>query len=152
MKRCIKTSETILGHAKKLSDIGAEIEESTQPIVQHLAKLYLFPESRDVDHWREEVATFLNSVPLRKGKNKLPSAQFIYKNTFEANEAYIAQYYNVVCVDYVSDDNPVTRQPRSINDFVNKVKLYYIWLSNNLSRFRVLPNLEIKNELKDLGF
>ena len=152
MRRYTKTSETILGHSKKLSDIGAEIEESTQLIVQHLAKLYLFPESRDVDHWREEVATFLNSVPLRKGKNKLPSAQFIYKNTFEANEAYIAQYYNVVCMDYVCDDNPVTLQPRSINDFVNKVKLYYVWLSNNLSRFRVLPNLEIKNKLKDLGF
>ena len=152
MRRYTKTSETILGHSKKLSDIGAEIEESTQLIVQHLAKLYLFPESRDVDHWREEVATFLNSVPLRKGKNKLPSAQFIYKNTFEANEAYIAQYYNVVCMDYVCDDNPVTLQPRSINDFVNKVKLYYVWLSNNLSRFRVLPNLEIKNKFKDLGF
>ena len=90
----------IYAMSRKKSDIAAYIEEGTQEIILHLIKLYMYPESNNVHHWRREVANFLNNVPRMKGSNKYPSAQFILKNSWSVNADKFEVWYNIVRDDY----------------------------------------------------
>ena len=63
--------------------IENKLEEAAAPLTDHLVKLYLFSDSEYVNHWRQEVYGFLNSVPKLKSNNKLPTFQFIIVLTAE---------------------------------------------------------------------
>lgn len=83
MKRYIRCQ------AKHLSDIGADLEQHTPPVIQALIQLYLYPYVTTTEHWRQEVWANLHSVDLRKGTNKLPKRDFILKNTIVPNRIVI---------------------------------------------------------------
>lgn len=148
MKRYIKNAQAVLGFALHRSEIAARLEENTRILMKHLIKLWMFPTASDVDHWRKEVYSFLNHVPAMKGVNKLPSSEFIFKNTFVANEKFIENLYKIVYQDY-AESYALART--GCNEVHQIIEDYYKWISDTLSQLGDVGYTDVLQELEILG-
>lgn len=148
MKRYIKNAQAILGFALRRSEIAARLEENTRILMKHLIKLWMFPEASETNHWRKEIYSFLNQVPAMKGVNKLPSKEFIFKNTFVINEKFIDDLYEDVYDDYT--DNHILART-NCDAMHQAIKDYYIWMSDILSKRGVVSYKKVLQELEILG-
>ena len=63
----------------ELADSKKDLERSLKPItdniIWHLFKLYLMPNNINRNHWKREIASFLNKVSKLTGSNKYPTAK-----------------------------------------------------------------------------
>lgn len=124
-------SEVIYGMAQKKSDLADILEEPTAIIIEHLIKLYLYPSSQYVSHWKQEIFNFQNKVSKLKHSKKYPSAAFIYNNTYKINSKYIEKWMENIVEDYKLENI----RPDRLNSREVKIKIeeYYRWLAANLS-------------------
>ena len=77
----IYSSEYIFSMSMSRKDLASRLEETTIPLIEHLIKLYIYPNlSEYVSHWRQEVYEFLHSVSRIKGKNIFPCRNFPLKD------------------------------------------------------------------------
>ena len=129
-------------------DIAAKLEETTRQLVKHLIKLYLYPDYKDVQHWRQEVYSFLHSISKIKGRNKLPSSRFILANTIQSNLELIAVWYYNILDDYGTPSNSKCSE----TELTRKVSNYYRWLADILSAQGEVSRKSIYNKLSELGF
>lgn len=141
MKRYIRCQ------AKPLSDIGADLEQHTPPVIQALIQLYLYPDVTTTEHWRQEVWANLHSVDLRKGTNKLPKRDFILKNTIVPNMRFIESFVaSVIDKEYEFDPIDV-----DYDDLCGLIDNYFDWLATRLSETRYVACREIYTKLKSIG-
>lgn len=138
----------IYAFSKKLKDIAADLDEKSEQIIIHLIKLYLYPENDSVLHWRQEVYNFLYTIPSIKGKNKLPSADFIFKNTWETGKQWLSSYINHVIGEYGYPDSDTDYSPQEIS---NVCEAYFTWLSEMLSTNKIISRQDVYAELSALG-
>lgn len=148
MKRYIKNAQAILGFALRRSEIAARLEENTRILMMHLIKLWMFPGASEVNHWRNEVYSFLNQVPRLKGVNKFPSSEFIFNSTFVPNESCIDDLYEDVYDDY-TDNHTLDRT--NCDAMHQVIEDYYIWISDILSKRGVVSHKKVLQELEILG-
>lgn len=132
--------------SKSKSELGDFFESRTEVIIEHLIKLYLYPRSRDVEHWRREVANHSSQSFTLKGSHKLPSASFILKNTIQVHRRFIPNYIKCILEEYGSS--------RYSNDdtLVNRIEQYFNWMADQLSTNIKIPYSEIYAELEESGF
>lgn len=128
------------------SVIENQLVNAAGPLTDHLIKLYLFPHSEYVNHWRQEVYGFLSRVPKLKGKNQYPESDFIfdcisvYLDQTEESMHYIAEEYK-------------SHVPERFNstELESILESYLMWLSDILSESGRAHSSAIYSKLEELG-
>ena len=72
--------------------LGRKLADASELLVDHLIKIFMYPNHVSVDHWIQEVHGFLNKVGKLKHNNKFPSIQFILQNTWEIQRRLYRAY------------------------------------------------------------
>lgn len=140
----------IFANAKYKDDIEDMIQDATPQIIEPLAQLYLFPGTKICGHWRKEVWNRIPTMPLLKGRNKLPSAKFIFKNSYELFQFDIDAIVQQA-LDHESDLTPDYERLANMYQFKKIVRTYFTWLSEYLSKHKVVNPTDVYNELDSLG-
>lgn len=141
----------ILGFSYSRSKIAEDLEDNVQPIMTHLIKLWRYPNSDSVSHWRQEIYNFLNRTRRLKGSNKYPSANFIMKNTYDVNKSDISKWLNGVSRVYDGKFEPTSI--RNDADLMNeRIKEYFKWLADVLSVDGYVFPEDVYSKLKELEF
>ena len=153
MKRYIKSK--IYGQATSRKDLGDGLHSSSKPIVQELIKLWIYPNSQYVKHWRSEIRASLQEVDILKHSHKLPSKKFILENTWnEHKKRLFTQYENEVDKILLKESElePDIDRLDNFEEFFDSAESYFIWLSENLSKEGIVKNSDIYKKLEELGF
>lgn len=141
MKRMI-----IYAMSRRLRNIGADLDSKGQRVIDHLIKLYLYPDSKYVNHWKQEVYNFIHSVDSIKGKHKTPSDTFIYDNIYgKYNINYTNNSINAILDDYGDPDFDF-----DFDDIHQFISNYVKWLSVELNQKEVISRKSIYSELDSL--
>lgn len=129
-------------------DVAADLEEHTMPTMTAICQVYLFPGTQYDNHWRNEVWEKLHSVKVFRGTHRLPSADFIYRNTFGTDRRFFKQV-----VQYTIDKEYELKPREYIDyDFLEDVmNQYFRWLSEILSAYRVVGLQDVRLKLEELG-
>lgn len=139
--------EAILGMSTKRKDVGAKIEDHTPQTIIALAQLYLFPYGNRI-HWRKEVWEKFYNVDRFKGSNKLPSGEFILKNSWEVHKDNLDTYLQFALN---KEEDYESRADVNISEFYEIVELYFYWLADILSQFGFVNLNQVKCKLDELG-
>ena len=140
----------IFANAKYKDEIEDMIQDATPQIIEPLAQLYLFPDTEICRHWRQEVWNRIPTMPLLKGRNKLPSAKLIFKNSYELFQFDIDAIVQQA-LDHESDLIPDYERLANMYQFKKLVRTYFTWLSEYLSKHKVVNPTDVYNELDNLG-
>lgn len=145
MKRYITAS------AKKKDEIEDMIQDATPQIIEPLAQLYLFSENYPEykDHWRSEVWNRIPRMPLVKRKNKLPSPELIYANSFELFKDDIEAIMQQA-IEHENKLTPDYSKLCNVYEFKQLVQSYFMWLSGYLSQHKVVNPNDVYNKLDTL--
>jgi hypothetical protein len=73
----------ISGFADSRNQIKTELRSVTKIVMNHLIKVFLYPNVQEQNHWKREIAQSLNDISKQKGKNRFPTAKFLLQNTWE---------------------------------------------------------------------
>lgn len=139
MKRMI-----VYAMSRKLRDIGDDLDNKGKPLIRHLIKIALYPDHTSLNHWIDEIYSFLNQIDTYKGKNKAPSSDFIYNNLYsKGNYRYLYKWIKVIKQDYGDSDV----SDYQVEQFVQN---YIIWLSEELSDNLVVSKSSIRHKLMEL--
>lgn len=149
MKIYIRNTQDIFGFANRKSDIAAMIEENTRELIQHLIKLWIFPDAKDCNHWKQEVYNFLYRVPRLKRSNKFPSKKFILNNTIVVNKDNISALLRIVITDY---KNQYEQKKSEYSTMEEHILLYFDWLAEELSINGKVARNDVYAKLSELGF
>lgn len=149
MKIYIRNTQDIFGFANRKSDIAAMIEENTRELIQHLIKLWVFPDAKDCNHWKQEVYNFLYRVPRLKRSNKFPSKKFILDNTIVVNKDNISALLRIVITDY---KNQYEQKKSEYSTMEEHILLYFDWLAEELSINGKVARNDVYAKLSELGF
>lgn len=149
MKIYIRNTQDIFGFANRKSDIAAMIEENTRELIQHLIKLWVFPDAKDCNHWKQEVYNFLYRVPRLKRSNKFPSKKFILNNTIVVNKDNISALLRIVITDY---KNQYEQKKSEYSTMEERILLYFDWLAEELSINGKVARNDVYAKLSELGF
>lgn len=149
MKIYIRNTQGIFGFANRKSDIAAMIEENTRELIQHLIKLWVFPDAKDCNHWKQEVYNFLYRVPRLKRSNKFPSKKFILNNTIVVNKDNISALLRIVITDY---KNQYEQKKSEYSTMEEHILLYFDWLAEELSINGKVARNDVYAKLSELGF
>lgn len=139
--------KVIIYGSKFKRDISAKLESLSKLVTQHIIALYLFPDSPNRNHWMGEVWSFLNDVPLVRGRNKPPRSRFIYENTWGIQKRYLNVHIQKV-IDKESDYTPITCDKKLLSEILDD---YFRWISDKLSEDSYVSKSEVYDTLKDLG-
>lgn len=149
MKIYIRNTQSILGFATRKSDIAAALEEDTRELIEHLIKLWIFPNAEDCNHWKQEVYNFLYRVPRLKGSNKFPSKKFILHNTIDVNADNISALLRIVISDYT---NRYEQRRSTYSTMEERILLYFDWLAEELSTSGKVARADVYAKLAELEF
>ena len=144
MKYYIKSS------ALKRSDLAADIESKTIPVMNALAQLYYFPNNVNKNHWRKEVWANFHRIQRIKRTNKLPSADFILLNTLECNK----DQFDVVkayVLDKEAEYSPDFERVDNDSRFRDLVRDYFEWLAVQFTSKTEISQVLVYDKLEELG-
>lgn len=132
-----------MGIAKKA--LEGQLISISGELIEHLVKLYMFPDTEYTEHWRAEVYNFLHKSPKLKGTNKPPKAEFIYSciSGYIDEIDEIMQVIATDCTECYQTRFDSYEAEQLIND-------YLLWLSMRLSESAVLSSSEIFTKLEEL--
>lgn len=137
----------IYGFSKPRAELASKIDDQTRPLMETLICLYIFPDNENRNHWRGEVWSLLNKMDLLKGKNKLPSKQFILDNSWELNKKYLDDRIKYV-IDKEDSYEPAEFGKVSLRCTLEE---YFDWLADKLSRQTYVSKQEVYSLLDELG-
>ena len=129
------------------SDLRCKLEETTPMLLEHLIKLYLYPNCEYVNHWKQECYNFLHNVSRLKRSNKLPSAKFILDSTININSELIPYYAKGVMKDYAQS---LGKPTYDIDKLEQKIFNYYEWLAEMLSKYGRIFRTDCYEKLDEL--
>lgn len=110
------------------SEVYRKITDKTPLIVEHFVKLCMYPDSRDCNHWKQEIYSFLNTVPKLRNTKKYPKSSLIMKALTIYNDS-IEGFIRRVTKKYGTDNVSML----SGTDIENRLRLYQTWLADVLS-------------------
>ena len=126
-------------------EVQADLRAAARVIIEHLIKIFLYPDAQENNHWKREVAAALNAVPKMKNSNKLPKAKFILDSSWMAWEDIFYRKVEVVKEDMIEDPINV-----DVDILYGAIDEYFNWISNELSRFGLISYTSIYHEIEYL--
>lgn len=138
-------------YAMQKDKIKNKLIDNTEPVIEHLLKLYLMPEHTSVNHWKQEIATFINKVGNLKGTNKFPKFKQIYDWTYGSyqdvitNPNYLDKMIKTIIYDY---DLEIDYYIEEVVENFNRIcETYFTWLARELSEWGVISKIDIYKTL-----
>lgn len=135
----------ILAMSKPKQAIEYQLYNIADPLIEHLTKIALYPDSDYKNHWVSEVYAFLHIVPLMKGNNKRPKASIILECTWGVwKDSYdtvyslvISEYENSLGETNISQNNAYKFCEEYIEDLAielsNNGKVNSAWVNNKIN-------------------
>lgn len=136
----------IFGMSKNLKSIRNQLTGQSGGIVTHLMKLYKYPDSSAVNHWRGEIFGFIHSISTVKGKNSYPSSDWLF-NTIWDN----IDYNDIGCWEVGMNKQYGLGIAIKSVIFYELCQNYIRWLSNMLSEYGQVSRQQVYDKLKELG-
>lgn len=139
----------IFSNAAKQSDYESKIALIFPEVITHIAKLYLFPNNINKNHWQREIYAFISQVPKLKHSKKFPTAKWIVDKTigeytdrldvFEANLLFLK-----------NSGIPNMRENATALELYEICQSYMNWLAEKLSTRGLVFEDEVKTQLTKL--
>ena len=123
-----------------------ELSGVSGKLIEHLIKLYLFPNSNTKNHWRKEVWNLLHQVPKLKSSKKFPSNRMI-RDIIGAYDDMTTELSTLVMEEY-PDLKPYRTDYAELATIVNN---YLDWISDVLSTKGVVSSSKVYTKLDELG-
>ena len=123
-------------------EIQADLRASAKIVIEHLIKIFLYPDAQENNHWKREVAAALSDVPKMKGSSKLPKSKFILDSSWMAWEDLFDRKVKVVKEDMVEEAKPITTDKLYI-----AFDHYFKWISCELSQYGSVSYSSIYREI-----
>ena len=146
----IDTAESIFAMSRSVAEMKASLEDHTRPIIEHILKLYLYPNCSTTDHWKTEVYSAIHEVFRLKTNNKFPSPKFILDNTIKINESIIPAMYRQVKLEY-QDESLAIRSGANVREAQNLVFEYFTWLADALQPTGKIIRKQVFLQLESMG-
>ena len=127
-------------------ELTHQLVSASLPLTEHLVKLYLFPDSINVDHWKQEVWNFVHQVPRLKGSNKYPSAKLI----FSCLSTYLDEVENTA--DLMRSEYPLTATRSDYTHAEEMIAEYIESVSAILAKQGKINSSEVYMLLDKFGF
>ena len=125
--------------------VVSQISSVSEPVIEHLIKLYLFKDSEYQNHWRKEIWSFLHSVPKLKNTKKNPQVDLI-RRALATYEDSVLELRRVVEDEYSS-----LFVSRSDNTELERLICAYLdWASEILSELGSITLSEVYSKLEEL--
>lgn len=137
----------IYAMSKSRRDVGADLEQGCDELILHLIKLRMYPEAAECHHWRKEVAEKLHRVDSFKGSHKLPSVEFILRNTIDVHLPRLSKYLHIAKVDY-----DYAECPFDLDVLKADIIDYFEWIANELADGGKAAYTDIIHYLENHGF
>ena len=141
-------------YALQKRDLENDIRSHNLVIIEHLAKCFCMFDSRDYNHWKQEIANQLNAVPVLKGNKKFPTYKQLMSWTFEVykeclvNPNWTISFFENIFTDYHLDYTNLD----NINtfEFYSICKGYFSWICNELSKTGIVSRSKIYDKIDEL--
>ena len=131
--------------AESKSQLRSDLRSVTKEVINHLIKIFLYPNAKEQRHWKQEVATFFNDMPKLKNSKKYPKADFLYENTWDVfKETTDNRIANII--DTMTEDPIET----SYEDVYNAIQTYFLWICGELSKYGIVRNNDIYQKIEDI--
>lgn len=141
----------ILGQVMPKSKIGDQLENTAYECMEHLAKLWMFPDAEEVNHWRKEVWGFYKNVPRVKPRNKYPKPEFVFDCIWTRNQNELSR--TIKSVPDIEDELvPNTTRVKDVEGLERAMSDYFLWISDRISEDGGADFGETKQKLISLGF
>lgn len=133
----------IRAFADSQAEIYRDIKSKSSVVIEHLIKLFLYPNSNNLNHWKTEIFAAMSRVPKLKRTKKYTESKNILKYSWNIWNDSIADMIDVIQNDYGLSNTP----PDII---YNNVHIYLAWISDKLSRFGYVTSNQIYSKIDDL--
>lgn len=132
------------------SKIERDIKYNSRELIEHLLKCLLFQNTtNNLNHWGQEVYSYLKDVQKLKGSNKLPSEKMLYNCTLGYFADSLLMKLNIYIESICEEENI------SIKEYDKKLLYdciidYYKWLVPILSTKGAVKPSEVKAQINIL--
>lgn len=121
----------------------------TRELIEHLIRLAVFDSPDNKNHWRTEVYSLLNAVPLMKHNKRPPDKKFMFNAIWSY---YGDNLVNLTKSVFKQEPNEKVKQAQNTaTDIEIKVKAYIDWLTTELSKTASVDKNDVYAELDALG-
>lgn len=134
----------IVAFADTSKDVFDRIKDKSPVAIEHLIKIFCYPESESVNHWKREVAGSLSRVPKLKRTKKFPKNSDILKASWDIWEDSIYE----TMLEIVDEYNRYT--PAKYADIYRKIHKYFIWLASQLESSGYVSSTRISKKIDEL--
>lgn len=134
----------IIGMSENRKDIHRELANKSGQLTDHLIKIFLFESSNNINHWIDEVYSFVNRCPKFAHNNKYPDKRFISK----ALNIYLDNLPNIC--ESIQKDYPNYIVKRSYEEVSIMINEYIDWLACQLSTKGVVARTDVVSKLSEM--
>ena len=114
--------------------------------IEHLIKLYAFPDTEYTNHWRQEVWSFLRKVPKLKSTKRYVDFALI-RDCLSAYEDMIPELYSEIVNEYKS----LTPARFDMEELQRIIGEYFDWIAQILSEKGLVCPEDVYAILDKLG-
>lgn len=124
-----------------------QLQGISDPLTEHLVKIYLFPDSSYREHWCKEIRNFLSRVPKLKNGNKLPSKTLVK----ESISIYLDRLDSMIgsVIKEYPDLNP---ERFDAVELENMIEEYFDWICEKVCNDEYVSSYDVMDRLKEIGF
>lgn len=135
----------IRAFSRSRTDVLNKLADNSEHVIDHLIKVFLWPDVQEQAKWKEEIWNFIRSVPKLKSSNKFPSYKQIKNAIWNSYEDVIYEHIGL-WIDEISEE-PV---PFDYEDVYHAIEEYMTWLANTLSEKGVVRSSEVYSKIEGL--
>ena len=128
--------------AENKKDLHSYLSNRADVVIEHLIKIFLYPNAQEYNHWKQEVAAVLKKVPKLKNSNKLPSASFIVDSSWMVWEDQFDRF-----VEVVKEEMKELSENINNDTLYDAIDEYFEWLSKELSKYGSVVSDNIYHEI-----
>ena len=79
----------IFALSRSRTNIYDKLADNSENVIDHLIKVFLWPDAQEQNHWKQEIWNFIRSVPKLKSSNKFPPYKKIRREIWNSYEDVI---------------------------------------------------------------
>ena len=141
-----------------MAEVQKEVERKlsgrTDKVITHLLYLCLAPNSTTVNHWIDEIYSFIHDIEMLKGKNKYPKKEKIYNWTYGKKQDRVNKtgWLGIQIEDALDKENLETYL--TVNQVMDMLDVvcdeYFTWLSAELSTIGAVSRRSVQKKVHEL--
>lgn len=136
--------------AMRQSKLEDNLIDINPKITEHLLKCFLYKNTtNNLEHWKQDIYSFLHEVPVLKQNKKLPSYKFLINNTFNIYSEVLMNRLDAKIRDLIKKGYPEISNYNKQNLY-SAIYNYYDWLCKLLASNGYIELSEICDKIDEL--